>query len=418
MVTASQDFLSQPRLRPGLRLVNWVGGQLRPLGLPLTDLSEQGILAAARRRTGLSDWGDERFRVALRLLLEDYNADPDLTFLGRALLREMLIRFLVNRLRVQNDLKQHPEIVNTPIRRPLFVVGLPRTGTTLLHHLLSLDPTGRPLLFWESMSPSPPPEERTRANDPRIGQARRLLRRLRWAAPSVSVVHEVEACGPEECVGLLYHTFVSPVFWGRLPRYRRWLEELDDAEVLAAYREYRQQLQLLQWHCSQRRWVLKYPDHLYGLAALLALFPDGCIIQTHRDPIEAVPSACSSHVLMDALVYQPLDLKEVGQRVMGLTKLRIERCLRARQAGDGGRIYDLHYRDLVNDPVAAVRGIYHHFRFPLTSELEEKIRAYLAANPQHKHGVHRYTLEEFGLNREQVRREFAPYYERFQIDRR
>jgi hypothetical protein len=163
-----------------LRLLNWAGTTLRRGGLPLADLTEESLLSAAQRQTRLSDWGNESFRISLRILLESLEKEANLNFVGRSLLRRYCIRLLVNRLRLQDDFKRHPEILQVPIQRPLFILGLPRTGTTLLHNLLSQDPSSRWLHLWELISPSPPPEPETRETDPRIEAAEKIVKRINF----------------------------------------------------------------------------------------------------------------------------------------------------------------------------------------------------------------------------------------------
>jgi hypothetical protein len=415
MGPSSIPFLQRPRLSLAIRLANRLGTWLRRLGFRSGDLSEKTICDKAKRQTGLSDWGDERFRVPLKALVDSYENDPGLTFVGRAIAQGMVVHLLANRLRIHHNLTQQPDILNGTIRRPLFVVGLPRTGTTLLQNLLSQDQAARPLYFWESMSPSPPPDPATRDADPRIRQAEKLVAGLTRAVPALPMIHEMNPRGPDECLGLLFNTFVTPFFRGNVSCYREWLARISDEEVVASYREYRQQLLLLQWKMRGDHWVLKCPSHLFGLGALLATFPDACIVQTHRDLAQAVPSLCSLSTALDGLSYETVDLEAIGQRNLTVVEQLMVGGLKARQSADASRFYDLHYPDLVKDPVTAVRRIYHHFEYAYSDTLEDKLKGYLAANRQHKHGVHQYRLEDFRLDRDVLGRRFAEYYERFGI---
>lgn len=412
---SSNQLIQRPRLRPEMRLANLLGNGLRASGIRFGNLSEEAILQAARRQTSLEDLGDERFRVPLRALLDSYENDANLTFVGRLIAKEMMIHLVANRLRIHHDLRQYPEIVAAEIHRPLFVVGLPRTGTTLLYNLFAQDPTSRPLLFWESMSPSPSPDPETRDRDPRIKAAEQIVARLNRAVPSLPAIHEMNPRGPDECLGLLFNTFVTPFFRGRLPRYRDWLYGVGDQEVKVAYQEYRQQLLLLQWRCSGDHWVLKCPSHLFGLDALLAIFPDACVVQTHRDPVKAVPSLCSLTTALDGMSYKTVDMEGVGQRTVKIIEQLVDRSMKARQTGDAGRFYDIHYQEIVKDPVTVVQRIYEHFGYNQSAVMEDKIKAYLAANPRHKHGVHQYSLDDFGLDLQALRTRFAGYYDRFRI---
>jgi hypothetical protein len=404
-----------------LRGANAVGHGLRRLGLPLAALSAPGILRTAERRTGIRDaavagiWDDARFRRALELMIATYDADARLTVVGRAIVGQMLVHHVANRLRILHDLRRHPQILDQPVRRPLFIVGLHRSGTTLLYNLLAQDRSRRSLLFWETMSPSPPPEPARRDDDPRIAEARSVIRRLHRYAPQVAAMHPFDPVGPEECLGLLYNTFATPLFRGDLPEYRRWLYALDHASLVAAYEEYRQQLQLLQWRFPDTAWLLKCPSHLLGLGALAEVFPDAAIVQTHRDPLEAVPSLCSLVATLDGLCYDPVDARNVGERTATLVGEFVRRAVDARRAIAPGRVFDLHYAALVADPLGAVRRIYAHFDLPFERELEARMETHLRRNPQHKHGVHRYSLADFGLEADPLRERFAAYCERFGV---
>jgi len=414
--SSPNDFIQTPDVRRAIKIANWVGERLRGWNLARVILSEERILQAARRQTSLDDLGDERFRVPLCLLVDSYENDPELTTVGRLIARALLVHHVANRLRIHHDLNRHPEILAGEIRRPLFVVGLPRTGTTLLYNLLALDSSFRPLLFWESMSPSPPPDSETRHRDPRIAKAARTVAQLNRAVPTLRAIHEMNPRGPDECLGLLLNTFVNPFFRGRLPGYRAWLYSIGEDEVRAAYCEYRRQLLLLQWKCSAPHWLLKCPSHLFGLEALLAVLPDACVVQTHRDPIKAVPSLCSLTAALDGMSYKRVDMAEVGRRDVEIVEQLLDRGLNACDAADHSRFLHVRFRDLLDNPWTTVRQIYDHFGYRLPVDMKDRVDGYLAANPRYKHGQHRYRLEDFGLDRESLGGRFAAYCSRFQID--
>lgn len=402
-------------VRPVMRVANRIGNGLEACGIRTVDLSEETILRKACRKTGLTDFGDERFRIPLRSILESYENDPNLTLIGRVLAQKMMMHIVGNRLKIHHDLKKYPEILSDEIHRPLFVLGLPRTGTTLLYNLLAQDTGARPLLFWESMSPSPPPDPKTRERDPRIKSAEQAVARLNRALPHLSVIHEMNPRGPDECLGLLYNTFVTPFFRGKLPSYRKWLYAIGDDELTAAYQEYRTQLLILQWRVSGDHWVLKCPSHLFGLGALLAVFPDACVVQTHRDPAKAIPSLCSLSAALDSLSYHTVDPMEVGHRTVEIVAQLIKRSLKARAENISAKVFDVHYRDFTQHPVTTVKEIYEHFGYAYTPTLEKRLKAYLEANPKHKHGMHIYSLGEFGLDEEALRKRFSSYCDLFRI---
>lgn len=413
-ISNSLPTFTQPTRPVWLRFVNWAGNILRQSGVPLAKLTEESLLSAAQHQTGLSDWGDERFRIPLRMLLESLDKEANLNFIGRSFIEQRCIQLLVNRLRIQDDFKHFPEILQVPIRRPLFILGLPRTGTTLLHNLLSQDPASRWLSLWELESPSPPPEPDTRKTDPRIKNVEKVVKIYNFLAPQLATAHYVNPNGPEECNTLFEHEFVSTLFELRahVPSYSEWLTAHD---MVAPYVYYRQQLQLLGWRCPGDHWVLKAPAHLLSLDALLNVFPDACIIQTHRDPLKVLPSICSLCAMVRGIYTDNVDLNSVGEHWLNRLANGLEREMQVRESANSAQFYDVNYSALLRDPIGTVRQIYDYFGYPFSTRMEENLNYWISENPQHKHGVHRYSLEQFGLNPGVVNSRFANYRERFNI---
>ena len=246
----------------GLRLMNGIGGALQRVGVPLVRLDEERLLTEATRRTGLSDFGDEWFRDPLRRLLDAYEKEAALTTLGRLIARNDILRLLENRLRLIDTWKRHPEILSTPICQPIVIIGLPRTGTTILHELLAQDPANRVPLTWEVMHPWPPPERATYVSDPRIAQVAKHFSRIDQVLPGFQAIHPMGAQLPQECVALMAHDFATMIYHttNSVPSYQAWLEA---ADLRPVYASHRQQLQYLQWRCAGDRWVLKSPGHLW-----------------------------------------------------------------------------------------------------------------------------------------------------------
>ena len=395
-----------------MRLVNALGAGLRRLGMPLGRLAVEPLLETARRRVGLSDLGDPSFRESLGVLVRSFDDEADLNMFGRLAVRENLVNLLVSRLCVTEDLKRHPEVLDAPVRRPLIVAALPRTGTTLLYNLLAQDPAARPLLYWESAEPALAPAEIGRTPDPRIRRAiyvRQVTLRL---APSLRSMHEFEPEGPEECGRLLYRTLVSsyPLAEAHLPGYADWFLQAPAERLETAYHDYRRQLQLLQWYCPPTgHWVLKSPAHMYSLAALWKMLPDACVVQTHRDPCQVLPSACSLVCTYRGILSDAVRPADVGAELTKLTTVALRRCAEARQQVAPDRVYDVAYGDLIRDPIEVVRRIYAHFGYAWTEQFECRARRWLADNPRGKHGPHQYHLEQFGLRREQVLQTFESY---------
>src|SRR5512135_1335123 len=391
-----------------MRLVNGAGRALRRVGLRRPGLDPEQFLAIAERRTGLSDWGDDRFREGLKVLVEAFERQDTAHTFGRIAFRAFCIRLLVNRLRIEDELRRHPEILEVPIRRPVFVTGLPRSGTTLLHRLLAQNPAGRPLLFWEASAPAPPPRPETYRTDPRIERTRKAVERLDRMASRIAAAHEFDAASPEECNNLFAHGFEAGIFGFLLdvPSYVEWLRGRD---LVGPYRYVRRQLQLLSRHIPGDPWVLKAPAHLLGLGALLTAFPDARIVVTHRDPLQVIPSLCSLSAAFRGVFCERVDLRRLGAEYTEAMAVGVERALAYRATADPTRFLDVSYLALLADPAGTVETVCRHFGDAYDAAFEARVRGWLAVNPQHKHGVHRYSLEQFGLDPGSVNARYATY---------
>jgi len=379
----------------------------------LADLSEESLLAEARAQAGLADFGDERFREGLRVLLETYETTANLSPAGRKRTRRRLVQLLATRLRVEAAWQRHPEVRALEIRRPVYLTGLPRTGTSALFNLLAADAHHRPLLLWEGLFPDPLEGLPAGAPDPRREALRKLNERDRQKNPDFDKVHYVTVDMPEECVLLTAHTFcdaqmgIEPL----MEPYASWFQRQD---LRPAYRYYADLLRLLQWQRPGERWLLKSPAHLWALDVLAEMFPDVCLIWTHRDPLEMLGSYCSMMAMLMA-VRASFDPKQLGPTVLEYLARSLERGLAARDRPGAGRVLDVDYRAFVADPLATVRGIYRHFDLALGPAEEASLAAWAQAHPQGKHGAHRYSLEEYGLSAEAVRERLASYLERFDV---
>jgi len=383
-------------------------------GRRLVRLDEDSLLAAACRRTRLDDFGDPAFRDPFQRLLRSLKSEAKLNLFGRIAAREDITRILANRLKLQRDRREHPEIAAEEVRRPLFITGLPRSGSTLLYGLLAQDRSNRVPLNWETLHPSPPPEWATHETDRRIDRAEREIRWFSRLAPEFRKIHPVGARLPEECVVILSHSFLSFQFSSTyfVPSYQSWLEQQD---LSPAYRFHRQFLQHLQWRCGSERWVLKAPPHFPGLRALFSTYPDANVILTHRDPLEVVASVASLHTVLRQTFSDAVDPLEVGPEVTLMLADDIRRGLQARDECrvPAERFFDVAYTALVDDPLATVRRIYAHFDLPLTAATEARIQRFLAEHPQDEHGRHEYSLEQFGLDADSERERYRSYRERF-----
>ncbi len=399
-----------------VRLLNGAGAAVRATGLPFLRLDAAALMAQATRTTGLADFGDAHFREPLARLIDGLEGDAALTTLGRVIARRDLVRLLENRLRMVDTRRRHPEIDAAPIRRPLFVIGLPRTGTSILHELLAQDPANRVPMTWEVMHPWPPPERATFATDPRIAQVERHFAGIDRLIPGFKSMHPMGALLPQECVVLTAHDFASMVFSTThyVPRYQAWLEAADLRWVYAAHRR---QLQYLQWRCPADYWVLKSPGHLWALDALLAEYPDADIVQTHRDPLQVVASLANLVNLLRRLASDRVDRHAIGvewteRLAAGLARTM---AVRARGLPATARIVDVQFGEFLRDEIGMVRRLYAHFDRTLSPEDEARMRRFLADNPADKHGRHRYTLAAAGFDPDAERARYRAYQERYGI---
>lgn len=397
------------------RTIRWINAGLRGIERyrDLVKFDEASLLADAAKQAQTSEFGNDRFLVPLRALLRSYESDRRLTPIGRLISRSTLVYHAANRMRNAQQYRARPEILNEQIRQPLFVLGLPRTGTTLLYNLLAQDETARPLLFWESMRPAPHPASKTHREDPRIAEAEKKVKSLNFAAPGMKSIHDFQARGPEECLGLLYNTFLTPFFRGDVPEYRAWLYSLPNEEIDRAYVEYREQLQLLQTQRSGGHWLLKCPSHLFGLGSLLKTFPDARVVQTHRNLEESIPSLCSLSATLDGLIYQQVDEAHVGRRILTLMQQMIDRSMTARNDRTDQRLLDVNYHQLKADPLATIQNIYSHFGLEWTAAGQNRMQKYLDTHRQAQHGAHHYSLAQFGISSADLDERFEAYHARF-----
>jgi hypothetical protein len=400
-----------------LHLINTAGRRMAKNGSAFLRLDEKALLDKACKKTGLDDFGDDSFREAMGVLFRAYETEAALSFVGRICVRSDTLRLLSNRLRLVADRRLQPAIADEVIRRPLFITGLPRSGTTFLHALLAQDPAHRAPQVWEVMHPSPPPEKAAYATDGRIATTARELKWLDLLMPDFEKVHMIDARLPQECIAITSHDFRSYTFESMytVPSYRAWHDRQDKRPVYEFHRHF---LQHLQWRCPGQRWVLKAPSHLLALEALLQVYPDAGIILTHRDPLKVLASCASfTEVLRNGFTEQ-VDKAAMAREVRERWVEGAGLAVKCRQTPGASlqQLFDVHYAELLRDPMSMVRRIYAHFDLELTGAAERAMKGFLLANPKNKGGVHRYSLEEFGLDPAEERRRFQFYLDFFGIE--
>ena len=385
-----------------------------------TDFDEAAILADARAKAGRDDFGPDPFLEPLRVLLAALDVSP-LHEVGRAVQRARVVDSLCVRLTFQGYVERHPEILEEELGAPLVVAGQTRTGTTRLHRLLSCDPGLFTPLWWEVRSPAPFPGWDGRGPDPRIADAHAQVRLILETQPVLASIHPWDAEGPDEEVMLMEHAFLShvPESSTHLPAYYRWL---DEADYTPAYRYLKKLLQFLQWQKKGRGehadgWVLKTPQHIGYVDELLATFPGATIIQTHRDPLETIPSSASMYAALWGLGQDEVDFEELGRQCTRRFSWALRRNLEARDRLGDGPFVDVWFADVGRDALGELRRIYDAVGRTLSPEAEVAMKSWLEENAREKRPPHEYTLEKFGLTREGLEAEFAFYRERFILPR-
>jgi hypothetical protein len=372
------------------------------------------VIAAASAQTGLSDIGDPAVLDGLGRLLKAYETEGRFTERGRQMALGGAVNNLAIRMKVEDWLKRHPELLERPIEKPMFVFGLPRTGTTLLINLLHADPARRCFLRWEMLDPVPPPKKHELFAGPRYEAAQAQSEYALKAMPQIAAIHYEDAGSPTECQFAMTPSFVSQVYeaMADIPSYRRWF--LHEADYLPAFRFHKRFLQMLQAE-APGRWTLKNPWHPLYLDALTTVYPGAQLVMTHRDPAEVVGSCCSLIRYSRQILSDDVDLAGIGRSFVETFQVMIERALAYKQKHGWNSIHDVQYVDMMADPIGVVRRIYARFDEPFTPQAEAAMAAYLADNPQGKHGRHAYSLEEYGLTRQGVREQFGDYIEAFRI---
>ncbi len=386
--------------------------ELRPLLFPLPNA--EGLVRRARRRAGWSDFGDTPFGAPLEIFLRACREEADLSLFGRVAVRWDTLRFLSNLLRLREEEARAPEILDRAIERPIFITGLPRSGTTFLHSLLAEDQGNLVPRVWQPIHPYP---AKGPGPDRRRQRVARQLRLFGMLAPQFRRLHPIDADSPQECSEITAHVFASLRFdtTYRVPGYRRWL---DQAGHLDAYRFHKRFLQHLQHQTGAAgRWALKCPDHIFALAAIRCVYPDARLVFVHRDPLAVLRSVARLTEVLRRPFTRRVDRHEIGrqdsERWLAAAGLMIA-------AGDdepfAEPIFHVRYPELTGDPLGTVAALYRHFGLALAPEAAARIGRLVAAKPNGGYGGARaYRFEDHGLDAARERERYARYTARFQI---
>lgn len=312
--------------------------------------------------------------------------------------------------------QENPAILRTEIRRPVFILGIIRTGTTAFHHLLSQDPASQVLEYWLASARQPRPPRAEWESHP---DYQRAIREIEWmyeGDPSLKAIHLMLPDTAEECLHLLQQNFTDDTFdaSATVPSYSAWYAQTD---MVPSYERHRDLLKLIGCTSPERRWLLKSPAHMAHLRALLTVYPDACIVHTHRDPCQVMSSACSLLAGFRALYEYDVDRAAIAQWTVDLWATRMERYVELRRQYDPKQFFDVHFREVLSDPVGVAKRVYAYFGIRWTEEAEHALRRWQAENPRGKHGEHAHRAEDFALHEDRIAERFRAYMQYFNIER-
>ena len=379
-------------------------------------MTTERLVTRACERAGLDDFGGDSWREGLTVLVQTVESAPGVSDGGRDYVYGQFVDALWNRLRVVDYLKHHPEVAAERIERPLVVLGLPRTGTSLASYLLDQDPNRRSLLTWEAENSVPPPSPETLRTDPRCLKKKAELDTLAEGlrAANIPMVHWDEADGPTECMFVQNQDFKAYLWEAFMPTsaYADWLL---DADMTSTYGYERSVLQMLQSR-APGVWSLKMPSHAVHIETLLSTFPDVRIVWAHRDPFKATASFLRLNYLSRAVLGAQIDVTDVVSNVLRQLQAHVARPLRARQRIGDDRFFDLHYADLMRDPIGVMRSLYEWAGDELTPSTEDAMLTWLQRNPQDRFGVQPYSLDGSGVTITDLEPLFDQYISTFDIE--
>ncbi len=372
--------------------------------------SVAALLDGACEATGLDDFGADTFREGLDVLVGSVQSEADLNPVGEFIVRDLIMKALTNRLRIEDWYRCHPEIGEEVIDPPLIGLGLPRTGSTALSFLLAEDPHARSLRRWEAAEPCPPPST-VEGPDPRIAAAEAQKEMMDAVAPRLAALVPSTPTGPEECQDLMALDFKGHYFqaFAHIPSYSRWFL---DADLTATYAYERRALKLLQWGQPRRPWRLKCPTHLLFMPYLDAVFPDARYVWTHRDPSEVIISVADLYAETMQMTSNTVDRAYLGRLNVEHWSTGMQRALNFRDASNDGRFFDLDFRTVQEDPLGSVHRLYEWLGEPVTPEFEAGMQQWWQAEAANRAANTHPDPATFGLVKAELRPVFANYINR------
>ncbi len=405
------------RLRSApLRALNWAGRRLAAVGFNPPALTVDPIVAAAQKKAGEQELGGDSYLEPLARYLDAAREEAQLNTLGRLALRGMLVSSLATRIRLAGWAKANPEVRSEVVTQPWVILGLPRTGTSLLSILLGLDPASRALMHWEGAHPVPPPTLATAAEDPRIAQQTREIAQLLKLNPALAAMHPFGATIAQECVALFMYDVrtLGVETQAYVPSYGRWLQKCD---MSPAYAQHQLALQALQSAQPTGRWVMKSPNHLWCLDTLFDFYPDARVIWTHRDPGKVTTSLASLVNALQGMFTERDDPSSVAEEWLGKACHAIESGMAFDDQAEDGWCDHIRYADLIDDPIGTVRRIYRRYGEELSPLHERRMEVWMRSNARETSGRHVYDPADFGWSYEALAERFRAYQERYAVPR-
>jgi hypothetical protein len=378
-------------------------------------LDPQEMLAAALKRAGRTGFDDRSFLHPLQRLIASCNTESDLNTLGRNAVKFEIRRSLHNLLEFERRERESPQVLKRPIERPVFITGMPRSGSTFLHRLLVRDPAVAAPLSWRLVHPHPSAAGRLGEIFNRVKvQAQFYL--MRFLAPQLNSLHEVAAGEPEECTDITAQVFQSLRYDSvyRVPSYQSWLQRHGHLDAYRFHKRFLQHLEHLEPPGAHRRWILKSPDHVFALEDIRVVYPDAVWVFIHRDPVAVLASVARlTEVLRRPFAHQ-VDLREIGQQVCASWVDGAERMMRT--AANSDSILHLHYREIISEPEKAASRLFRHCGHASSREAARRMRKWLGNRANRSHRPRSYDLASFGLDPNTLRARFKPYTDAFDIE--
>ena len=416
VMTERQRYtLSRTQVQLTSRLVNSLIKIEQRLGLRTGELDRDAILDKARRKTGLEDLGNDNYIEVLDRLIDNARK-VGITPLGKWFINFMIGKIAMNRLHIEDYIAKHPEVEDIPIESPIFIVGFPRTGTTLLQNVLSVGPGYRALYLWALATPYPLHEDREKDRRMRMGKVDIPLRLFKMGIPKLTTFHDVRVDTKEECWVLKSNTFVImhiDIMTG-LHEWNNWLLNMDRSWV---YEEYKRLLQLQAHITPTERFVLKCPTHLLNLKTIFKIFPDARIVWAHRNPVNSITSTSSGASLVRRFFLDHVNHKRLGELVETRFYSIIKEAMKFRSQIGDDQLFDMNFGTLIKDIPRAVRDIRNHFRILHSADHDKAVWEFLNKPRKDEPGKHSYSPEQFGLDPEEIVERFEDYMERFDIKR-